>query len=868
MPARKEAVLTRNDLSTVAYRLRCILDRRLGAYIAMALLVGVVGGTAMGSLMAARRTQSSFATYLVSTNPSDLTINEFSDGPSTGLAFSQAGEAKVAHLPGVKHVEAGVVVNMLPLLASGAPRVDETTLQSVFAMTSVDGLFFSQDRLVATEGRMARSARPDEVVMTALAARLLNVHVGQMIRYGLYTARQESMPGFGTPRVSPARSVEVKLVGLVQMDTDLVEDDIDRLPTLEFFTPAFFRDDVLSMGAPVEEDITYGVQLERGSVDLAEVERSFARTVPLGATYEFHLTSPVAAKVDLSVKPLAIALGVFGFVAALAALVIGSQVLSRQRRDLEEDQTVLRALGASRAAIMAEGLVGELAAVVCGSLLAVVVAVGLSPLSPIGPVRPVYPGPWVAFDWTVLGGGLVVLVAVLSAVAFGFAYRGAPDRIARQARLAQVRPSRVANAAASAGLPVAATVGTIFALEPGRGRTAVPVRGALLGGVLAVSLVVATLTFGSGLRQLVSHPALYGWDWSYMFDPSNEVPPQALALLDKDPRVAAWTGYSYDDALLDGVEVPFLFQGAGRPGQAPISPPVLSGHGLEGKSQIVLGAATMAELHKHIGDAVFFSYGSPSDGPFYVAPERVTIVGTATMPAVGFVSFVADHTSMGTGALLSEAAIPPAFQKATSSPYPTLNGPDLVFVRLKGGVSASAGRANLQQVAEAADRALAAVPNGAGEGQDVTVVGVQRPAQIVNYRSMGSAPLVLSGAVAGGALVAFALTLATSVGRRRRDLAVLRTLGFTDGQLASAVACQASIWAALGAVFGGAIGVAVGRWLWVLFARQVYAVPEASVPVLAVTVAALATLALSNFMALWPARAAARTSAGLLLRSE
>ena len=86
-----------------------------------------------------------------------------------------------------------------------------------------------------------------------------------------------------------------------------------------------------------------------------------------------------------------------------------------------------------------------------------------------------------------------------------------------------------------------------FALDSGRGRTAVPVRSALLGAVLAVALVVATLTFGSGLQSLVSHPALYGWDWSYMLDPSNTVPPQALSLLEHDPYVAAWNGYDYND---------------------------------------------------------------------------------------------------------------------------------------------------------------------------------------------------------------------------------------------------------------------------------------------------------------------------------
>jgi len=511
--------LTRSDLTTVAYRLRCTFKRRRGGHIALALLVGLVGGTAMGSLMAGRRTQSSFATYLASTNPSSLTINEFSNGPSSNLAFSAAAEAKVAHLPGVKHVEAAVVVNMLPLLANGAPRVDATTLQSVFAIASVDGLFFSQDRVVATKGRVASSIKPDEVVMTALAARLLDFHVGQVIRYGLYTARQESTPGFGTPQVHPARSVEVKLVGLVQIDTGLVEDNIDRLPTLEFLTPAFVRDYVQPLGAPVEQDVTYGVQLKAGSVELAAIEGGFARLAARGASYQFHLTSPVVAKVDLSVKPLSIALGVFGFVATLAALVIASQALSRQQRDLTEEQKVLRALGASRAVIMTEGLVGDLVATVSGSLLAMVVAVALSPLSPLGPVRSVYPGPWFAFDWTVLGGGLIILVIGLSAVAVGLAYRGATHRVGRNARLVQARQSRVASATAATGLPVAASVGVRFALEPRQGRTAVPVRAALLGGMLAVSLVVATLTFGSSLRLLVSRPSLYGWDWSYMLNP-------------------------------------------------------------------------------------------------------------------------------------------------------------------------------------------------------------------------------------------------------------------------------------------------------------------------------------------------------------
>ena len=133
---------------------------------------------------------------------------------------------------------------------------------------------------------------------------------------------------------------------------------------------------------------------------------------------------------------------------------------------------------------------------------------------------------------------------------------------------------------------------------------------------------------------------------------------------------------------------------------------------------------------------------------------------------------------------------------------------------------------------------------------------------------MGVAPLILAGALAAGAVASLWLTLAASVRRRRADLALLKTLGLTGRQLATTVACQSTVTVAAGALIGVPLGIALGRYLWVLFARQISVVPEPSIPVLTVIAVIAGALATANLLAAIPGRTAARTSAAALLRAE
>ena len=64
------------------------------------------------------------------------------------------------------------------------------------------------------------------------------------------------------------------------------------------------------------------------------------------------------------------------------------------------------------------------------------------------------------------------------------------------------------------------------------------------------------------------------------------------------------------------------------------------------------------------------------------------------------------------------------------------------------------------------------------------------------------------------------------------------------------------------------LGAAVGRWLWNLFADQIYAVPYPTVSVLSPCLVVVGTLALANAIAAVPARTATRTRTAFLLRSD
>jgi hypothetical protein len=150
----------------------------------------------------------------------------------------------------------------------------------------------------------------------------------------------------------------------------------------------------------------------------------------------------------------------------------------------------------------------------------------------------------------------------------------------------------------------------------------------------------------------------------------------------------------------------------------------------------------------------------------------------------------------------------------------------------------------------------------------VPAVADQRPGDIKNYASIRDTPLALAVVLAVLAIGTLAHVLLTGVRRRRRDLALLKTLGFTRRQVLGTVAWEASAFAAVALLIGLPVGVVVGRWAWTVFASTAGVSTTATVPLATVLLAIPATLLAANLIAAAPGWEAARLRPALVLRTE
>ena len=773
-------------------------------------LVGLLGAVSMAALAGARRTESAYGRYLQSVRASDVLVNI--PTPDTSLI------ARIEHLPGVRSGAAFVGLDANPVVHG---RVDDSFLTDSVT-SSVDGAFYKQDTLTVLSGRLPRQTSANEVALTRRIADLFGVGVGGTVNYQLYDATSETQKVIGSARFV--------VTGIVTAPPALV----DQFDTEEsaFLSPA--------ATARFGREIAYswvGIQLERGSAGLSSFQTALARLarqVGHGYTFSVRRMDNVHRQVQDAIRPQAVALTVFAALTALALLVLVSQSLAQWLQRSAGSLRILRALGSTRRnAALTSGL-GPALAVVAGVLLAVAGAVALSPLAPLEPVRQFDPARGAQFDPTVLLGGAAVLVLALLGILAAMAWRSAQPRA--EARMAA--PSGFAQRADTAGLPHVVTLGIRFALEPPAGGRKSAVRANLAGTVVAVLAVVTAVVFGASLNGLVSHPDRYGWKWdvlvqneggygSFLTSANPASFHEGDGTLDRimaaQHGVAGWSTFAFTQLQIDGQTVPVLGLATHR---GSVEPPTVSGRTLDASTrfrlgaapgkvsdQIELGATTLHQLGKRIGDSVTVRSGGTT--------HRLTIVGIVTLPSIGVA--LSDHISLGTGGMLPEdtlLSLEDLRSLDTSSQEAISSLPSTVAIDLAPGVRSG----SVVQPIVKAD------PGGTPGGvyQQPRVLG----APIVNADQMSGQPLALALALGLAALVSLSAAVVASARRRRRDLAILQTLGLTRGQLRSIIAWQTLTLLVVALVVGLPLGIIAGRLAWAAFATSLGVVPVTVVPLL------------------------------------
>jgi hypothetical protein len=148
------------------------------------------------------------------------------------------------------------------------------------------------------------------------------------------------------------------------------------------------------------------------------------------------------------------------------------------------------------------------------------------------------------------------------------------------------------------------------------------------------------------------------------------------------------------------------------------------------------------------------------------------------------------------------------------------------------------------------------------------VVGAQRPNDVLSYDRLDRTPLILAAVLVLLALGSAIHLLVTGVRSRRRDVALLKTIGVTGGQARTAVLVQASVLVGLALVAAVPLGIVTGRWLWMATAHWLGIAADPALPWLQLSAVVVAALVAANLIAFGPASIAARIRPAVALRSE
>jgi ABC-type antimicrobial peptide transport system permease subunit len=807
-------------------RMRAELRARWRAWLALSLLVALFFGPALAAFAGARRINSVYPRFVREQRAWDVVIG---DSSIFNSILWKPDFDKLEHLPYVED-SARIVFG------------DYLGLSYMSDRTGRYGRELNKAKII--EGRLPDPARADEIavpyfqptidanpLVAANKRALASASVGARVKL-LDPCEPGSSPAcVGNP---PGVTHYLTVVGRTVSPFDFRPNEFDANG---FVSAAFLKESTGAEIATASFHIQAVALRFTHRSDVTRFDRDL-RTLTKGKAVTPFRQEVNTKAVTSSARLQGMAVGLLAAFAGLTAILLMAQTLSRQTVLESTEYPTLQALGMSRRQTLGLGLLRASSIAIVGVTLAALAAWLASGLFPFGIFRLAELHPGLRFDVVPMVLAPIAIVLVAGLAVSVPAWRAATNT----SEATPGSPSRTAAALSQAGLPPTAVAGVRLALERGRGRTAVPVRSTITIVTLGIAAMVAALTVSSSIANLLDTPRLYGktWDKVVNFDDDRELNDEVKTALAAQPEIESMAfidvgaPFTVDRRRVGGVQLHSV--------KGDLFPPMLEGREPRAPDEIALGTKTLRALHKHV-DLNHPDTVSVGVEGFDQALPNIKIVGRAAVPPVN------NYSRFGEGLVVGDLPL----QQLILNPGDQVPQPTDAVLRFVPGADPLAVVA----------RVAKSFP-GLHIGDDFG----RRPSDVVDFGRVKGMPLILSGVLALIGAAALTHAIASAIRRRRRDLAILKTIGFVRGQVRRAVVWQSSTLIVLAVALGIPLGIIGGRALWNAIAGSVGVVSVSRVPALTVGLLAPAALVLANAIATFPARTAAHTSPALVLRTE
>jgi hypothetical protein len=724
--------------------------------LVLGLLTGLAGGAAVAAVAGAQRTDTAVDRLVAESHTWDLDVL-LPDAPP-GLA------ERVAHLDGVQEarISNGSVGAVLD-----APRL---TFVPVYA---------SADESPVCRGVLLRGRRPDpnstdQVVLSEGMAKAFGWDVGSTIKW--HALSQDQYLQFATAPFTTydGPRVDLHVVGVTREPSDLLVQSHATMRAGPGFLGAYRNQ--LQHNDLVSIRVRKGVAPDQlaGKINtIAERANPTSAGDPFPAA-DVTVLQTARPQVDETITILVRGYWIVALVTALAAIAIISIAIARYLRDTTTDRDTLRALGLSPHSQIVPVVLPVAISAILAAFLSVGLAFALSGLSPIGLARRAEPHRGLAMNVAIVAVGAALVAGAMIGIAVVSAARAllAPRR---------ARPTRTSPAVIEVG-KLAQRPSTLFgvrlALEPGGARSAIAVT------TIGIAAIIAALTFGAEVHELVATPSAWGYPASQTLELPDAVRQSTLDRLAAAPQVASLASFRSADARFGTRLVPsYSFDsikgGLGftmRKGAPPAN-----------ANEVVLASDTMRALDTHVGGLVTVRTRAGEPRSFRVTGEGYSI---------GY-----QGEGYSRGAVFTQQGL---LDVAIGEPITS------ALVGYRAGVDPARAARQLYGKLEYA--------------------GPTRPPQIAGLNDERALPYLVVALLAVLTLVALGTAVVSIGRRRRRETATLRALGMTGNQTVWIFVVMALTTAAIAVVLGIPLGLAAGSVLWNRIVEGIGLIPTTTIP--------------------------------------